>query len=117
MKKLTLVLTLFVVGGCASTPQTMLSTLDRADPKYESQGCIDARNIAMQYDNKPLTRGALEAISMALGPLATGGYSLLDSNTHVRNRDEVMAEIHRRCTSGSADLKKCHEENGKIICV
>ncbi|ESQ82373.1 hypothetical protein AEAC466_17270 [Asticcacaulis sp. AC466] len=72
----------------------------------------------MQYNNKPITRSALLALAIATGPVGAAVNSSLE-NDQTNARQAVIDELRRRCDSAfeRQDSKKCHEENGKIICV
>jgi len=111
--------------GCASAPlpQETLGRLDMSDLNYNTQACLDARNIAMTYEDKHITRTLLStnlgvsaglnflaaaAVAPAYGASAVyalgGGADLLLNHGIEKNQkikqEAVVAEIYRRCQSG-----------------
>lgn len=92
------VLVAALVAGCATVPQKKLGTLDQADPKYHSAECLEARDLALQFDNKVFTR---IGTGMALGLLGPFGLPIaISADMHQNDmRKQMNAEVERRCHS------------------
>ena len=87
------------LGACASTPQKTISNLDERDPKYSSQECLDARNIALKYDDKTLSRmGTGVGLGLLLGPFGIPLAGIADMSQNDK-RALINKEIERRCTT------------------
>ena len=87
------------LGACASTPQKTISHLDERDPKYASQECLDARNIALKYDDKTLSRmGTGVGLGLLLGPFGIPLAGMADMSQNDK-RALINKEIERRCTT------------------
>ena len=87
------------LGACASTPQKTISKLDDRDPKYSSQECLDARNIALKYDDKTLSRmGTGVGLGLLLGPFGIPLAGIADMSQNDK-RALINKEIERRCTT------------------
>lgn len=111
--------------GCASAPlpQETLGRLDMNDVNYNTEACLQARNIAMTYEDKHITRTLLSgnfSVGAGLDFLAAaaatpaygvsvlyglgGGADLLLNHSIEKNQkikqEAVVAEIYRRCRSG-----------------
>ena len=98
MKK-SLMILLLLFAGCASVPQQTISELDTTDPKYKTQACLDARNIALTYDDKVASRaGTGLALGLLLGPFGLPLAAALDSSQNGK-RALINEEITRRCAS------------------
>lgn len=94
-----------MVSGCATVPQKTLATLDRSDPQFNTQECLDGRNLALQFDNKVYTRMGL---GLALGLLGPAGLPLaaaadLNANDQRRLMNE---ELKRRCTTNVEEQRR-----------
>jgi hypothetical protein len=71
--------------------------LDERDPKFESASCLDARNIAIKYDDKVLARmGTGLALGLFLGPFGIPLAVAADVNQN-KEREYLNKEIDRRC--------------------
>lgn len=87
------------LGACASTPQKTISRLDDRDPKYSSQECLDARNIALKYDDKTLSRMGMGAgLGLLLGPFGIPLAGVADMSQNDK-RELINKEIQRRCVT------------------
>ena len=87
------------LGACASTPQKRISQLDERDPKYASQECLDARNIALKYDDKTLSRmGTGVGLGLLLGPFGIPLAGVADMSQNDK-RALINKEIERRCVT------------------
>lgn len=86
-----------VVSACASNPQQTVMTLDERDPQYTSRECLDARNIAMQYDDKVISRmGIGLGLGLLLGPFGLPLAVMADMNQNEK-REYLNKEIEKRC--------------------
>ena len=86
-------------SACASTPQKTISHLDDRDPKYSSQACLDARNIALKYDDKTLSRMGMGAgLGLLLGPFGIPLAGVADMSQNDK-RELINKEIERRCVT------------------
>jgi len=107
----------------AITPQQVLGELDPSDPLYDTPSCVDGRNIAMQYDNKGMLRGAVDVATFLAGPLSTAVYAGIDKG-HLDTRAAIVEEIRRRCISeygtarylALADFRDCEKAGGEVVC-
>lgn len=92
------VLVVALLAGCATVPQKKLGTLDQADAKYHSAECVEARDLALQFDNKVFTR---IGTGLALGLLGPFGLPIaISADLHQNDmRKQMNAEIDRRCHS------------------
>jgi hypothetical protein len=87
----------FSLVACASNPQQTVMTLDERDPQYSSRECLDARNIAMQYDDKVISRmGIGLGLGLLLGPFGIPLAIMADMNQNEK-RDYLNIEIDKRC--------------------
>ena len=93
---------LAVVGltGCATTqPIDVALRLDRTDPRFETQACLDARNAALAYNDNVAGRlGVGLAAGVLLGPFGIPFAAAADASQSHR-RDALNEEIRRRCTT------------------
>lgn len=90
-----------ILAGCATNPQETLGTLNQADPKYESQSCLDARNAALAYNDKVMSRvGTGLVLGLLLGPFGIPIAAAVDMNQNDQ-RKWMNAEMERRCQTGS----------------
>jgi hypothetical protein len=72
-------------------------TLDERDPQYSSRECLDARNIAMQYDDKVISRmGIGLGLGLLLGPFGLPLAVMADMNQNEK-REYLNKEIEKRC--------------------
>lgn len=93
------VLVSLAASACASTPQKTISHLDDRDPKYSSQECLDARNIALKYDDKTLSRMGMGAgLGLLLGPFGIPLAGVADMSQNEK-RELINKEIQRRCVT------------------
>jgi hypothetical protein len=88
------------LSGCASRPQATLTTLNTADPKFNTPACLDIRARALGYDDKVGERLAIGLASgLLLGPfgipIAAAADARQDEERRVFNR-----EITLRCMTG-----------------
>lgn len=90
------VLTGALLSACASVPQKTLGALSMSDPLYDSPGCLQARNLALQYDDKTLGRAGLGLGLGLLGPVGLVGAVAIDANQNEK-RKYFNEEIRRRC--------------------
>lgn len=85
------------IAACASNPQQTVMTLDERDPEYSSKECLDARNIAMQYDDKVISRmGIGLGLGLLLGPFGIPLAIMADMNQNEK-REYLNREIEKRC--------------------
>jgi hypothetical protein len=116
------------LAGCAGTPQQSLGTLDQADPAYGSQACLDARNVALTYNNKAGTSvGVGLASGILLGPFGLIPALAFDMNRG-SDRKAFNAELDRRCRTPGfngyvpgappprSDQRRCYPVGDKIVC-
>jgi hypothetical protein len=112
------------LSACASLPQSALTTLDMNDPKYNTDGCRDIRNAAINYDDKTMSRAGLG--------LATGLLLAMADASQNNKRSLINQEITRQCvtqgftttnisqqpvsSNAKSDLKQCKEVNGAMKC-
>jgi hypothetical protein len=90
--------TVFLLAGCAANPKDTLLTLNQSDAKYESPSCLSARQAALAYDDKVLSRMGMGFALGLLGPVGIIGAVALDSNQN-KERERVNAVIQRECTT------------------
>jgi len=77
-------------------------SLKTSDPKFDTPECVQARNIAMQYDDKPLARNGLFVLSLMLGPIGMAA-DMAAENSHAKTRAQVIEEMQRRCVTGEPE--------------
>jgi len=88
----------FLLAGCAANPKDTLLTLNQSDAKYESPSCLSARQTALSYDDKVLSRMGMGLALGLLGPVGIVGAVVLDSNQN-KERERLNAVIQRECTT------------------
>ncbi len=120
------------LSACASLPQSALTTLDMNDPKYNTDGCRDIRNAAINYDDKTMSRAGLGlATGLLLGPVGIIPAAMADASQN-NKRSLINQEITRQCvtqgftttnisqqpvsSNAKSDLKQCKEVNGAMKC-
>jgi hypothetical protein len=125
-------LLLIPLSACASLPQSALLTLNMDDPKYNTEGCRDIRNAAINYDDKTMSRAGLGlATGLLLGPVGIIPAAMADASQN-NKRSLINQEITRQCvtqgftttnisqqpvsSNAKSDLKQCKEVNGAIKC-
>lgn len=89
------------VGACASAPKQTLLTLDQADPLYNTPGCVQARQAALDYDDKVLGRAATGVLLGLMGPIGLIAAVGVDAN---QNNQRAMLNqiVQRECQTTPA---------------
>ena len=89
----------FLLVACASNPRETIIGLNENDPKYNTDACLQARNIALEYNDKVVSRaGTGLALGILLGPLGIPLAAAVDSNQN-DERKLINTEIIRRCVT------------------
>jgi hypothetical protein len=92
-----LVLSTFLLSGCASQSQKTLAGLDHSRPEYQSQACKQLRNqVWIHQDVKNVKSVGSGAAVVFLGPLAV--FPVLATNIGLSVADHVDAnEVAKAC--------------------
>ncbi len=105
-----LLLIIFGVVGCAVSPQETVSELDKSHPNYNTVECREARNIALQYDEKVAQRMGMGMLTgLLLGPVGIGLSAAADVREK-QTQDALIDELKSQCTG---EPRAISEDNSK----
>jgi hypothetical protein len=97
-KRLIAAACILVLAGCASQPKQTLLSLDTSTAAYASAECVQARQAALEYDDKMLGRVGVGLALGLLGPLGVVGAVAMDANQN-NERKRLNEIIVRACTT------------------
>lgn len=90
---------LAVLTGCATTvtPQEAASQLDQRGEKYGTQECVQARQIALNYDDNVTGRmGIGLGLGLLLGPFGIP-LAVMADKSQADKRNAVLGELRKHC--------------------
>ncbi len=92
-----LLTTALLLAGCATHPRDTILSLNMDSAKFRSPGCRYAREMALRYDEKPLTKTAVAVAGNLMAPYAGTAASLALSARDAEKREEVNRRIAENC--------------------
>lgn len=98
MKRLIAAICILGLTGCASQPKSTMLALNTTDPAYASPECVQARQAALDYDDKVLGRAGMGIALGLLGPIGLIGAVAIDANQN-NERKQVNEIVTRACTT------------------
>jgi hypothetical protein len=91
-----LIAVMFLTGCAYFSPQRMVAGLDTTSPKYATPECAQARQQALDYDDRFAERAAMGAGAGRAGPVGLGAAIAIDQE-QARRREDVKSEVSKRC--------------------
>jgi hypothetical protein len=86
-----------LLSGCAAQPQKTVGELDVSHPNYQTAECLEARKVALNYDDNVAGRmGIGLAAGLLLGPFGIPLAMAADAAQNEK-REAVNKEIQKHC--------------------
>ena len=97
MKVALLAIVAAITAGCAAQPTKTVNALDSAHPNYSSAECLEARKVALQYNDNTGARIGIGIVSgLLLGPFGIPIAALADAAQNEK-RKAINIEIEKHC--------------------
>jgi hypothetical protein len=87
------------LAGCAANPKQTVGELSRADPKYKSRACVQARREAARYEDHKDGRIALALAGNLVVPFAGTAASAAIGAIKEDRKKDLNHKVRAACTS------------------
>ena len=99
MARRALILFALLLAGCASHPRDTILSLDMDSAKFRSKACREARQEALAYDDKPLTKGLVAVVGDLIAPFAGTAASMAMAKADDPKRERINRRLAEACMS------------------
>ena len=94
---LSFVCTGVLAAGCAAEPQKTVNELDSKNPNYSTPECMEARKVALQYDDNVAGRAGIGiGLGLLLGPFGLPIARAVDASQNDK-REAINEEVRKHC--------------------
>ena len=92
-----LLLTAALLAGCASHPRDTLLSLDMDSARFRSKPCREARQAALAYDDRGLTRGVVAVAGDLVAPFLGTAAAMAMSKRQDPERQRLNKRLAEAC--------------------
>jgi hypothetical protein len=104
-----------LLAGCATTvtPQQAVGQLDQRGEKYSTQECVQARQIALSYDDNVSGRMGLGlGLGLLLGPFGLP-FAVMADASQAEKRNAIIGELKKHCEGALPRTQQATAETPK----
>jgi hypothetical protein len=90
---------MLMLAGCATSPHTTVSQLNRSDPEYRTRDCRQARAAVAHYDDNKDGRAVIAIAGNLIVPFAGAAAAAAMSKMKDDDREALNERVRRACVS------------------